>query len=521
MRRFIGILALTTACAPSGEPEHVAETHQALAWNQVVKLTSSTPDADAWFGASVAVDGQLVVVGAPLEDSKRGAVHVFARDQGGTNAWGEVEVIHAANGQAFNEFGRTVAISGDTVLVGAPGASTAGIGYIFQRDQGGPDAWGFVKQLAPPGGARIGLAVALDGDTAVIGGGTYTTSGRAHVFARNQGGTDAWGYVTSLEVPSGLATFFGTALDVDGDRIIVGANGSEAAYIYERNEGGTDTWGLVATLTAEVQDSNDDFGMSVAIDGDTALVGASHHLTNNIAAGSLHIYQRDQGGPGAWGEVIEVKSADGLSGLGYELGLSAALVGDRAIAGATSSDAFYVFERNAGGIDAWGEVDEISGDDTNPADRFARAVAYDGTYVVSGATFVDAGATHAGAAYIHALLGESGDPCSDPNECISGQCVSGYCCDAPCNGATDSGIGGGSAGSAGTTNTGGSGANGTGGAGGGTSTGGNPSNATPSSDSEGGCGCELPPNRNRARSALIVAVGAALLLLGRQRRRSA
>jgi len=297
----LGAWAVFAGCAtgprdqPGGEPLGVsAET---LEWSQVTRLTSSTPADNAWFGTGVAIDGDVAVVGAYRENADRGAAHVFHREEGGAYGWGEVGRLTASDGSTFDEFGRSVGVSGDTVLVGAAGADPdpngtppdPGVGYIFQRDQGGPDAWGQVAQLVMPlgGVVRLGLAATIEGDIAVLGGGTQTSPGRAVLFARDQDGANAWGYVTNLAGPSGMASFFGTALDMDGDRVIVGARGSEAAYIFERNAGGPDAWGLIATLMANDTHSSNDFASSVTISGDTAIVGSPNSEINNERNGAL------------------------------------------------------------------------------------------------------------------------------------------------------------------------------------------------------------------------------------------
>jgi len=242
--------------------------------------------------------------------------------------------------------------------------------------------------------------------------------------------------------------------------------------------------------------------------------------------------------------VIKVSSTDAQQGTDVDLGLSVALVGDRAIVG-TSFDAFYVFERDAGGSNAWGEVEKLSGDDTAPGDRFARIVAYDGEHVISGATFVDAGADHAGAAYLHAIQGSQSESCDEPSDCVSGFCVDGVCCDEVCGddavddclacsvsaGASEDGIcspvsdgsacadgtceagtcevtgaGGGNGGNAGSGANGGSGAN---------SGSGSPGNAD---DSDSGCSCRLAARQSSAPALPILALAMLWLVRGRTRR---
>ncbi len=108
--------------------------------------------------------------------SASGSAYVFQRDEGGADAWGEVTKLLASDGASFEFFGRSVAVSGDTAVIGAfqhgDNGSASGSAYVFQRDEGGIDAWGEVKKLLASDGAsgdRFGLSVAVSGDTVVVG----------------------------------------------------------------------------------------------------------------------------------------------------------------------------------------------------------------------------------------------------------------------------------------------------------------------------------------------------------------
>ena len=148
---------------------------EAALLSEVKKLTFSDAEAGDNFGRSVAVSGDTAVVGAQFA-AVGGAVYIVQRDQGGADNWGEVKKLTASDAEEGALFGWSVAVSGDTVVVGAAGedsaAPDAGAAYVFERDQGGADNWGETKKLTafdPQADALFGRSVAVSGDTAVVG----------------------------------------------------------------------------------------------------------------------------------------------------------------------------------------------------------------------------------------------------------------------------------------------------------------------------------------------------------------
>jgi hypothetical protein len=288
---------------------------------EVKRLTALDADAGDQFAHNVAVNGDVAVVGAPFDDAaagNAGAIYIFERDAGGADNWGEVKKIIASDAGTFEEFGYSVAVSGDTAIAGAPashGGEHAGAAYVFERNQGGANNWGEVKKLTASDAAeqdQFGYSVALSGDTALVAarledaGGA--DAGAAYVFERNQGGANNWGEVKKLTASDAQAgDQFGWSIAVSGDTAVVGAAlyrqgiWAGAAYVFDRNEGGLDNWGQVEQLTASDASSLDSFGYSVALGGDTAFVGAPG--SQQIAGGAVYAFERDQGGANNWGEV--------------------------------------------------------------------------------------------------------------------------------------------------------------------------------------------------------------------------
>lgn len=324
--------------------------------------------------------------------------------------------------------GWSVAIDGDTAVVGARFADTpftadAGKAYLFQRDQGGPDNWGLVKELIasdPQQGANFGVSVAISGDFIAVGANNFDDflvpdSGRAYLFARNQGGLDNWGQIKMFTNATPLTTdLFGWSVALDGDTLVISALLKDQpflidageVYVHQKDEGGFDNWGLVATLQAPTPAPFDGFGHDVAIDGDTLVVGTYlDDVDSIIDAGAAYIFERDQGGPDAWGLVTAIKANDGETS--DRFGDSVAIDGDTIVVGAdfdnvsgTDSGSAYVFERNLGGANFWGQAVKLVATDQTESDYFGWAVAIEGDTILIGAHYDDSPLVNAGSAYL-------------------------------------------------------------------------------------------------------------------------
>jgi hypothetical protein len=343
-------------------------------WGQAAKLVPSDPEYFAYFGHSVAIDGDYVVVGANSKDgvlADTGAAYVFDRNYPSAGAWGQVAKLTASDPAAGDEFGISVAISGDYVVVGAY-YDDGGVGisqgsaYVFYRNQGAPDAWGEVVKLTPLDagiGDQFGISVAISGDNVIVGahyedGAAGTDYGAAYVFNRNYPSADSWGEVAKLTAGSDVenAAYFGVSVAISGDFALVGARGEDgsggtnrgAAYLFERNYGGPDSWGEVAKLTASNAEDGDEFGYSVAISGDYAIVGAHYEDGEGTSRGAAYVYGRNYGGEDVWGEVMKLIASDAENQDWF--GYSVAISGDYAVVGATDEDglgnnrgAVYIF----------------------------------------------------------------------------------------------------------------------------------------------------------------------------------
>ena len=325
-------------------------------WSQQATLVASDATDDDNFGTSVAIYGDTIVVGAEFEDAlgvQSGSAYVFTRS--GTT-WTEQAKLLADDGEGFDQFGSAVAISDDTIVVGAqsdnhPGFSDSGSAYIFV---GSGSTWTEQAKLVPSdaaGSNQIGDSVDIDGDTVVIGAPVHThgvsQSGSVYVFVRS--GT-TWTEQAELlaSAPVSLDRL-GNAVGISGDTVVVGAEladntggaGAGSAYVYFRT--GT-TWSEQAVLIASDAGGGDAFGSGVAVNGDTVLVGAKRE-DDPISSGSLYVYVREGT---IWTEQQKVKASDTDSL--DEFGRSVALSGNTVLVGAnldddlgSSSGSAYIF----------------------------------------------------------------------------------------------------------------------------------------------------------------------------------
>ena len=332
-----------------------------------------------------------------------------------------------------------MSISGNYAIVGASSEdedaseantiSSAGSAYIYAKDQGGPDNWGLVKKITAPVRAendRFGYAVSISGDYAIIGAyeededvaeaNTLAGSGSAYIFKKDQGGTDNWGQLKKITASiRDVQDWFGFSVSIKGGYAIVGAhlekedtleantlNFPGSAYIFKKDFGGTDNWGQIKKITASVRGNNDLFGWSVAIDGEYAIVGAdvededASEANTVSSAGSAYIYKRDQGGPDNWGQVRKIVAP--VRAEQDNFGVSVAIDGDYAVVGAYMEDeddleansmggsgSAYIFKKDQGGADNWGLMQKIVASDRSTFDNFGVWVGIDGEHILVGA----------------------------------------------------------------------------------------------------------------------------------------
>ena len=313
-------------------------------WSQDQKLLASDGAAGDRFGFSVSIGGDMAIVGAFLDDDNgtdSGSVYVFRFD--GTT-WSQEQKLLASDGARGDGFGISVSIGGDVAIVGASGDGDNGINsgsaYIFRFDG---TTWTQEQKLLASDGASgdsFGYSVSISGDVAIVGAGgdddNGTGSGSAYVF-RLDGTT--WNQEQKLIASDGAGgDSFGFSVSIGGDVAIVGAGLSDSgagidagsAYIYRFD---ATTWNQEQKLLASDGSAADDFGNSVSISGDVAIVGARGADGITSHSGSAYIFRFDAT---TWNQEQKLLASDGAAGDLF--GSSVAISGNMAIVGAPFDD---------------------------------------------------------------------------------------------------------------------------------------------------------------------------------------
>lgn len=270
----------------------------AAAQSRSARLAPDSLAPHNFFGSSVAISGDRALVGAPscslcLAGSGRGAAYLFQRQTGEPGEWTKLLQLVASEPQLDDGFGSSVAIDADVAVVGAPFRTKsmphAGEVHVFERHQDGAGKWSEVVRLAlaaPTPQEQFGISVAVSGDVIVAGAWRYdfpyTDCGAAYVFVREPGPPRSWRLARRLtpNEPHALGKL-GCEVAVFGDRIVGNATGDDsagdsagAAYIFERDAGGRDAWGQAAKLAGDDSEALDRFGAAVGVHGDTVGVNA-------------------------------------------------------------------------------------------------------------------------------------------------------------------------------------------------------------------------------------------------------
>ena len=379
----------------------VVQSTSAPPWTFEQKFTADNAGPNTYFGTSVAVEGDTVVVGADSAtvgtNTYQGAAYVFQR-QG--NSWVQVQELTASDGAAGDQFGYRVAIAGDTIVVGAFTATVdsnynQGAAYIFTR---AGDTWTESQKLISDDGGYFddfGSAVALDptGTIAYIGAigatiGMNAAQGAVYVFEQSNG---TWDQVQKLTVPDGEAyDDFGTRIALDGSTMLIGANdatvngdpGVGEAFVFTYTDG---SWLQTQKLTASDGQPEDYFGISTALQGDTALIGANNATVDgNGYQGAVYVFSLANG---VWTQSGKLVAEDG--GQGDYFGISLSLDGidvligaDGATIGANSDQgAVYVFENGNGG---WQQIQKLTVADGATEDYFGASLVLSGNTAFVG-----------------------------------------------------------------------------------------------------------------------------------------
>lgn len=376
------------------------------------------------FGVSVALEGNMLLVGAPGTSpfglSKTGRVYVFTLAEG---TWTRTAILTASDPQEDARFGYSVALSGNRALIGAPGPAedvfgspptpSPGAAYVINRFSFG---WDSPTKLTAPGGGMngdmMGYSVALEGDHAFIGAPGVDASqlhheGSVHVFTGFQG---TWNPARILRASGTYAhAAFGCAVAIDGSTLVVGAEGSSPIHVSQDDQNGSayvftgsaDTW----TLQEKFRSSNPAdarFGCAVAIDGDTIVAGASSRFPQEpYPNGSAHVFTRSGQ---VWTERARFDSEAGQGG--GKFGAAVAINGGTLMVGAPEENTSAANRAGrvhtfAGAGSNWSAEEVLGGNDEGDGFEFGNSVAIQGDRAVVGAPYdTTILGTQAGCAYV-------------------------------------------------------------------------------------------------------------------------
>jgi hypothetical protein len=396
------------------------------------RLPGSWTNADE-AGSSVAVDGTTAVVGSRLSDvgaRNGGAAYVMELVDG---AWTETAVLTPADINANDWFGTSVAIDGDTIVVGSAahdaGKPNTGAAYVFQRNMAG--GWDMVAKLLSTTADRLdqfGYQVDVSGDTIAVSAWleddarSGSNQGAVYLFGRDIGGTDAWGFEARIvsSHPTSTSFAFGTSLSLDDDRIAVGAPQaahtspnvakSGEVYVFER-AGAGGAWQEVALIKNPEPGprASDQFGTAVSLSGGTLAVGAPFHDENGERdTGAVYVFEVDAVDSTIWtqeAKLVSDSTIDQRDGMRFDrFGAAVSIEDDRMVIGApytnynnTGAGVVYEFTR---GLTGWQVTDRIQPTDTGNTDRLGSAVAIAGNLTIFGSPRNDRSGTNAGGAYI-------------------------------------------------------------------------------------------------------------------------
>ena len=350
---------------------------------QLAELTDTPPVQGEEAGASVAISGNVAVVGANNESSQTGAAYVFVKPTTGWTNMTQTATLTASDGVAGDGFGQAVAISDDTILVAAQNTSTV---YLYVKPASGwTDMTQTAKLMASVPTSRFGLGLAISGNTVVIGAYGTNEEGTAYVYAKP---TSGW--VDMQQTGELLATVkgdFGLAVGVSGNTIVVGAptalSQDGVVYVYTKPSGGWRNVHPTAMLTTAVNYPGGNFGGSLSISGSTVIVGA--FLANGQRTGEVYIFVKPQSG---WTNMTETADLNPPSGAQY-FGLSVSISGNAAVVGAPTSlqsGAAYVFLKPKSGWTTTSHANaQLQALDGASGDYFGNAVSVSGSAVLAGA----------------------------------------------------------------------------------------------------------------------------------------
>ena len=375
-------------------------------------VVHSDADVSDQFGSQVTIEGDRAAITSPKNDdngSDTGSAYIFEKQSG---VWVEMAKLVPDDMSTNDRFGSSVSLDGDRLIVGAEYGwnmgSRSGCAYIYDRSSAGEwiqqariSAW---DAEAPD---HFGSEVAVDGDTIWVAvPRDDDVRGSVRIFKRQEDGT--WPEIQKLNIPAEEdSRFYGCSISLQNDIGVIGSLGinefTGKAFVYKLDS--TGSWNLHSTLTASDASLDDRFGSYVDLDDDRIIIGASEDDDLGESSGSAYIFEEDT--DGNWNEIAKLTAAGGMAG--DRFGRCVAISGDLAIVSAEESDrerpnggAAFTFRRGSDG--SWMYENTLIASDAAPGDLLSRKLCLSGTQAVLGSFRNDTTAgTDTGAAYLFQL----------------------------------------------------------------------------------------------------------------------
>jgi len=302
-------------------------------WRQQAKLVAQPAFAEDTLGGKVALKKNIAMLGVMRRDDKgkdSGAVVSFERE---SNNWKQHHIFTAPDAKPGDAFGQSIALTENHLVIGAPRNDALGLdsgaAYIYQREN---DTWHFQTKITASDGAAedlFGISVAIDGNTILVGADLHDEkaedAGAVYVYAYDD---NQWKQEAKLTASDGGKTdIFGVRVAISKNTALISARRDDiegmgidagSAYIFVR-EGGI--WTQRAKLTSPDGQADDRFGRGVALDGDTAIISAMNHDANGSNTGALYVYKN---GADGWRYTSKLlaKSSMPDDRFGWNVGLS-------------------------------------------------------------------------------------------------------------------------------------------------------------------------------------------------------
>lgn len=365
------------------------------------KITADDWVAGDLYGYSEAMTSNTAFVAAPHAaiggNVSEGAVYVYRKKNG---VWTQVQKIVPDDGGAYDEFGISISVSGNTLLVGSVQHGGIGAAYVFTRTNG---SWSQIQEFTASDAFGFGYVVTLQGGTAVIGApGVNDYAGAAYVFTRTNG---AWSQVAELTAGDGSpGDWFGQSVAVSGSTVLVGQylpssfTAQGAVYVFTQSGG---IWVQAQKLMASDEVAGDGFGYGLAMSGSTALITAPFKQVGSFNFGAAYVFNYS-GGTWSQAQKLIGKDATGPN----QFGNSVAMLGNTAVIGVpvasfggylSREGAVYVFKRSGG---SWNREKVLTASDASTGGLFGFSVGLSANGVLATKLRDFLGGTPPDAAYI-------------------------------------------------------------------------------------------------------------------------